>query len=68
MKSNKKEFNYVIGRYWQGDSGSIGAYSIFNTDVFYGPMNQAENDLNYVKKQDSDNDWKIFVVKELEKE
>jgi len=63
----KKEFNYVIGHYWE-DNGSIAAYMMFNNEVFYGTMNQAKKDLKYVKRQDPDQEWKIFVVKELEKE
>lgn len=54
-------FNYVIGHYWNDDSGSIGCYDFFG-EVHYGPIESAQEMLEYVKSKSPDWDWKIFKV------
>lgn len=63
MKS--KKFNYAVGRYWKGESGEVCIYT-FQSEVHYGDLKDAELLLEYVKEQEPEEDWKIFVLKELE--
>ncbi len=62
--SKKKEFNYCVAHYWEGESGSIGAYTRWN-DIFYGTMKEAKKFLKYVKQQSPDREWKIFQIVEI---
>ena len=64
----KKEFNYVIGRYWEGENGRIASFMLYNNQVHFGTIKEAESDLNYVKERSEKGNYKIFVVKEIEKE
>lgn len=60
----KKQFNYCVGHYWKGDSGSIGCYA-FGSEVHFGTKKQAKDYLEYVKQRSPEEDWKIFVVTEI---
>jgi hypothetical protein len=59
---NKKEkFNYIIGAKWP--DGSLNAYSYLST-VKYGTIHDANEFLEYVKKQPNEYefDWKIYKI------
>jgi hypothetical protein len=49
-KKQAKKFNYAIGHYWEGDSGSVGVYTYFN-DIHYGTMEEAQDFLAYVQSK-----------------
>lgn len=66
-KPKKKQFNYAVGHYWEGESGSVGTYA-YGNDIFFGDMDQAQNFLAYVKEQEKKadkRDWKIFQLIEV---
>ncbi len=50
-KKQAKEFNYAVGHYWEGESGSVGCYA-YGNDIFYGSMAQAKGFLEYVQSQE----------------
>jgi hypothetical protein len=58
------EFNYCIGRYWNGKDGSISVYT-YHTQVHYGTQEDANGFLEYVKSKSPEHDWKIFELKGL---
>lgn len=60
------EFNYCVGSYWSGKSGSVGTYA-FGKEVFFGTLKEAKKFLKYVKSQSPDKDWKIFQLVEVPK-
>jgi hypothetical protein len=60
----EEKFNYCVGRYWEGNRGSIGCYTYLG-EVKYGTMEEAEGFLAYVKRQGPEKDYKIFKVVEL---
>ena len=70
MKKSKKKFNYAVGHYWEGESGSVGCYA-YGSEHFYGTMEDAKNFLAYVQKQDEEKprlnrrDWRIFQLVEV---
>ena len=49
-KKQAKKFNYAVGFYWEGDSGSVGCYA-YGNEHFYGTMEDAQNFLKYVQSQ-----------------
>jgi hypothetical protein len=49
-KTKAKQFNYAVGHYWEGESGSVGCYS-YHSEVHYGTMEDAQNFLTYVQSQ-----------------
>jgi hypothetical protein len=63
-----KQFNYAVGRYWEGDSGSVGVYALHN-EVHYGSMEDAQNFLEYVRNQQKTkaekDKYKIFQLIEI---
>lgn len=67
---NKKAatFNYGVGSYWKGNSGSVGLYACGN-EIFHGTLEEAKGFLESVKrKQTSDADkakYKIFMLVEV---
>jgi hypothetical protein len=69
-KKQSKKFNYAVGHYWEGESGSVGTYA-YGNDIFYGTMEQAQSFLAYVqeenkKKKVADRrDWRIFQLIEV---
>jgi len=69
-KKKPKQFNYAVGHYWEGESGSVGTYA-YGNEHFYGTMEQAQNFLKYVeeedkkKKRDDRKDWRIFQLIEV---
>lgn len=68
MKS--KQFNYVIGHYWEDDGGGVGTYT-YGSEVFYGSMKNAKNFLKYVNKKNAlgpkedQHEWRIFQLIEV---
>jgi hypothetical protein len=69
-KKKAKQFNYAIGHYWEGESGSVGTYA-YGRDLFFGTMEQAKGFLEYVQEQnkkkpkDERRDWRIFQLIEV---
>ena len=69
-KKQAKQFNYAVGHYWEGESGSIGCYAYHN-EHFYGTMEEAKSFLAYVQEQDKKkpkverSDWRIFQLVEV---
>ena len=69
-KKQAKQFNYAVGFYWEGDSGSVGTYT-YHSEVHYGTMEDAQNFLTYVQSQQADKkkadrkDYKIFQLVEV---
>lgn len=49
-KKQAKQFNYAVGHYWEGESGSVGCYA-YHSEVHYGTMEDARNFLTYVQSQ-----------------
>lgn len=69
-KKQAKQFNYAVGFYWEGDSGSVGCYA-YGSETHYGTMEDAQNFLKYVQSQQADKkkadrkDYKIFQLVEI---
>jgi hypothetical protein len=69
-KKQAKKFNYAVGHYWEGESGSVGCYA-YGSEVFHGTMEEAQNFLKYVQGQDANEkkadrrDWRIFQLVEV---
>jgi hypothetical protein len=69
-KKTTKKFNYAVGHYWEGESGSVGVYNYFG-EIHHGTMEEAKNFLAYVQGQDKKNpkvdrrNWKIFQLVEV---
>jgi hypothetical protein len=70
QKKQEKKFNYAVGHYWAGESGSVGVYNYFG-EVHHGSMEEAKNFLKYVQGQDKKQpkvdrrDWRIFQLIEV---
>lgn len=60
----KDKFNYAVGHYYEGDSGTIGRYALFG-EVRYGTIHHATGFLEYVKSKSPDKKWKIFELMEM---
>jgi hypothetical protein len=64
----KKKFNYAVGFYWEGESGSVGCYA-YGNEVHYGTMEEAQNFLEYVRSQQKNKaekaKYKIFQLIEV---
>ena len=67
-KKQAKKFNYAVGHYWEGDSGSVGCYA-YHSEVHYGTMEDANNFLEYVRSQKKTKaekaKYKIFQLVEV---
>ena len=67
-KKQAKKFNYAVGFYWEGDSGSVGCYA-YHSEVHYGTMEDANNFLEYVRSQKKTKaekaKYKIFQLVEV---
>ena len=67
-KKKAKKFNYAVGFYWEGDSGSVGCYA-YHSEVHYGTMEDANNFLEYVRSQKKTTaekaKYKIFQLVEV---
>jgi hypothetical protein len=67
-KKIQKKFNYAVGRYWEGESGSVGCYNYFG-EVHYGTMEDAKHTLAYVQSQKKTKaekeQYKIFQLVEI---
>jgi hypothetical protein len=61
-------FNYGVGSYWEGDSGSVGLYA-YGSEIHHGTMAEANDFLEYVrsqKKTKAEQDkYKIFMLVEV---
>lgn len=64
------KFNYAVGHYWEGESGSVGVYNYFG-EVHFGTMEEAQSTLKYVQGKDKQQakadrrDWRIFQLIEV---
>jgi hypothetical protein len=67
-KKQAKQFNYAVGFYWEGESGSVGCYA-HHSEVHYGTMEDAQNFLTYVQNQKKTkaekSKYKIFQLVEV---
>ena len=70
-KKQPKKFNYAVGHYWEGESGSVGTYA-YGNNLFFGTMEQAQSFLRYVQEQDKKDkkvadrrDWRVFQLIEV---
>lgn len=69
-KKQAKKFNYAVGHYWEGESGSVGCYA-YGNEHFYGTMEEAKSFLEYVQSKDKNltkserRDWRIFQLIEV---
>ena len=67
-KKESKKFNYAVGSYWEGDSGSVGCYA-YSSEIHYGSMEDANNFLEYVRRQKKTKaekaKYKIFQLVEV---
>lgn len=67
-KKESKKFNYAVGFYWEGDTGSVGCYA-YHSEVHYGTMEEAQNFLAYVQSQKKTKaekaKYKIFQLVEV---
>lgn len=67
-KKQAKKFNYAVGHYWEGESGSVGCYA-YHSEVHYGTMEEANNFLEYVRSQKKTKaekaKYKIFQLVEV---
>jgi hypothetical protein len=69
-KKQAKKFNYAVGFYWEGDSGSVGCY-YSGSEVHYGTLEEAKNFLTYVNNKQKvrpkaeRNEYKIFQLVEV---
>jgi hypothetical protein len=69
-KKIEKKFNYAIGHYWGGESGSVGCYNYFG-EIHHGTMEEAQHTLKYVQQKDKAEpradrrDWRIFQLIEV---
>ncbi len=69
MAKKKKEFNYAVGFYWEGDGGSVGLYTYFNNH-FFGTMAAAKKFREYCQtrpdnKGKDKREYKIFMLVEV---
>lgn len=58
------EFNYIIGRYWDNEDGSICVYTVANNSTHYGTLEDAEAMLAYVNGKNNEI-YQIFKIGEL---
>jgi hypothetical protein len=67
-KPKDQKFNYAVGQYWEGNSGSVGCY-MSGSEVHFGTLKEAKAFRDYCNKQPSlDNeprDYKIFMLVEV---
>jgi hypothetical protein len=69
-KKQAKQFNYAVGHYWEGESGSVGTYA-YGNEIFHGTMEEARDFLTYVQEKDKvkkradRRDWRIFQLVEV---
>lgn len=71
MATKKKKaatFNFGVGSYWEGESGSVGLYA-HGSEIHHGTMKAAKNFLKYVKNQQKTEEdqakYKIFMLVEV---
>lgn len=58
-----EEFNFCIGRFWEGDDGGIVTYAV-GREVHYGTREAADTLIDYIKQQQPKSDYKIFRLVE----
>lgn len=67
-KKQAKKFNYGVGFYWEGDSGSVGLYA-HGSEIFHGTMEDAQNFRTYIQSQKKTKaekeKYKIFQLVEV---
>ena len=59
---NKKEFNYCIAYYWHRSENDALAVYPYGSEIHFGTQKDANEFLKYVKRKESDHDWKIFKI------
>lgn len=71
MATKKKKdatFNFGVGSYWEGESGSVGLYA-YGSEIHHGTMKEANNFLEYVqgrqKTKAEKAKYKIFMLVEV---
>lgn len=71
MATKKKKaatFNFGVGSYWKGESGSVWLYA-YGSEIHHGTMKEANNFLEYVKSQKKtkaeQDKYKIFMLVEV---
>jgi len=60
-----EKFNYVIARMWFKDSNQLNCYTYHNT-VFYGTMEEAEEQLEFIKGRADANIADEFCIYKVE--
>ncbi len=68
-KKQAKKFNFAVGFYWEGDSGSIGCYSS-GSEVHFATLDEARDFRTYCQNQPDNKgknkrDYKIFQLVEV---
>jgi hypothetical protein len=69
-KKQAKQFNYAVGFYWEGESGSVGCYA-YHSEVHYGTLKEAKDFQKYCRNQqksepkDQRRDYRIFQLVEV---
>lgn len=61
-EKDAKKFTYGVGSYWP--DGGIGLYA-YGSDTFHGTIHDAKEFLEYVKKQNPEKEYHIFMLVEL---
>jgi len=61
--------NYIIARYWAEypqEGNRLSAYTLMNSQVFYGTEEEAEEMREHVEKKQKNSDFKVFWIDENE--
>lgn len=68
-KTTEKQFNFAVGRYWEGDSGAVGCYMTYNNVVHFGTLKQAKAHRDYCNRHSEldgePKDYKVFMLVEV---
>lgn len=70
-KKPEQKFNYAVGTYWEGNSGAVGCYTSYNSEVKFGALKDAKAFRDYcvnnsdLNEDGSKPDYKIFMLVEL---
>ena len=64
----EKQFNYIIGHLYEDICGNehVKPFSTHNQEVFFGSLEDAKDSLNDIMCAYQEEDWKIFVLSELD--
>ena len=64
LSKKHSQFNYCVGKYWNGIDGPVSVYA-YGNEVFFGTMKEANAFRKYVKDQNPDRDYRIFQLVEV---